>query len=97
MWKILVKMAFRSFFTVGISHFLSAKMDVTSCITEGYKSTIIADMKMRASYNISTAVDITVKIIADMKMRASYNTFRFTIGSTDIIADMKMRASYNTF
>ena len=38
-----------------------------------YISTIIADMKMRASYNNNRRGGGVCEIIADMKMRASYN------------------------
>ena len=52
MENFVKKTAFRSLFTGRMCHFLSAKTAVTIGKTEGYKSSIIADMKMRASYNI---------------------------------------------
>ena len=71
------KMALRSFFAEGIRHFLYANMAITSCKTEGYISAIIADMKMRASYNeVATCMKLGC-IIADMKMRASYNYYDY--------------------
>ena len=51
MENFVKKMALWSFFAEGISHFLSAKTAVTIGKTESYISAIIADMKMRASYN----------------------------------------------
>ena len=42
---------------------------------------IIADMKMRASYNAVDQVSHVPIIIADMKMRASYNSARLSATS----------------
>ena len=56
---------------------------------------IVADMKMRASYNSAHNGRTNNEIVADMKMRASYNIFSLLDNDETIVADMKMRASYN--
>ena len=54
------KKAFWSFFVMVISNFLSTKIAVIPFKTYSYISTIIADMKTRASYNSLSRITLTV-------------------------------------
>ena len=67
------KMTFWSFLAMLMPHFFYTKMAVIPCKTGSYISTIIADMKLRASYNAYFRRQPGPAIIADMKLRASYN------------------------
>ena len=56
-----------------IAHFFTPKASAIRVVTDTYISAIVADMKMRASYNHSPRNVDRPFIVADMKMRASYN------------------------
>ncbi len=70
-------------------------MNINSFYYSTYVATIVSDMNMRSSYNLSSLLKAGNPIVSDMNMRSSYNEVPEYIECGLIVSDMNMRSSYN--